>query len=106
MLRGSVLSWMSFVSCFLVIGLAMETTGFALSLALGAISVRQQRARWFYRSTGALLLVPDRPRLEAQPRNPSVESPAAAKGMAGSFGMDRRRNLRFWQLDDPKGSPE
>jgi len=39
LLRGSVLSWFSFVSCFLTIGLTLHTHGLAVSLALGAASV-------------------------------------------------------------------
>ena len=39
MLRGSVLSWISFASCFLVIGLALKAYGLAPSLALGALAV-------------------------------------------------------------------
>ena len=36
MLRGSVLSWISFASCFLAIGITLETIGLAPSLMLGA----------------------------------------------------------------------
>ena len=36
MLRGSVLSWISFASCFLAIGITLETIGLASSLILGA----------------------------------------------------------------------
>jgi hypothetical protein len=37
MLRGSVLSWFSFVSCFLMIGLWIEAVGTALAIALGVL---------------------------------------------------------------------
>ena len=38
-LRGSVLSWFSFVSCFLTIGLTLSSYGLAVSLVLGAASI-------------------------------------------------------------------
>lgn len=38
MLRGSVLSWIAFTSCFLVIGLSLEATGLALSIGLGVLA--------------------------------------------------------------------
>jgi hypothetical protein len=38
MLRGSVLSWISFASCFLVIGLALEAIGTGLAIGLGALA--------------------------------------------------------------------
>ena len=38
MLRGSVLSWIAFVSCFFVIGLALNSHGLAASLGLGALA--------------------------------------------------------------------
>jgi hypothetical protein len=38
MLRGSVLSWLSFVSCFLVIGLTLKSRGIAVSMGLGALA--------------------------------------------------------------------
>jgi hypothetical protein len=37
MLRGSVLSWFSFVSCFLTIGLWIEAVGTASAMALGVL---------------------------------------------------------------------
>jgi hypothetical protein len=38
MLRGSVLSWISFVSCFLAIGLSLEALGTALAIGLGVLA--------------------------------------------------------------------
>ena len=38
MVRGSVLSWIGFVSCFLVIGLALKPYGLAASLGLAALA--------------------------------------------------------------------
>jgi hypothetical protein len=38
MLRGSVLSWISFTSCFLVIGLSLEALGIALAIGLGVLA--------------------------------------------------------------------
>jgi hypothetical protein len=38
MLRGSVLSWNSFVSCFLAVGLSIETAGTAPAIGLGALA--------------------------------------------------------------------
>jgi len=38
MLRGSVLSWISFASCFLAIGLSLEAVGTALAIGLGALA--------------------------------------------------------------------
>ena len=38
MLRGSVLSWISFASCFLAIGLSLEAVGIALAIGLGALA--------------------------------------------------------------------
>jgi hypothetical protein len=38
MMRGSVLSWLSFVSCFLVVGLTLKSHGLAASLGLGALA--------------------------------------------------------------------
>jgi hypothetical protein len=38
MMRSSVLSWFSFVSCFLVIGLTLKSHGLAASLCLGALA--------------------------------------------------------------------
>jgi hypothetical protein len=38
MLRGSVLSWIAFASCFLAIGLSLEATGLALSICLGVLA--------------------------------------------------------------------
>lgn len=38
MLRGSVLSWTAFVSCFFVIGLTLNLHGLEASLALGALA--------------------------------------------------------------------
>ena len=38
MLRGSVLSWIAFVSSFFVIGLALNPYGLAASLGLGALA--------------------------------------------------------------------
>jgi hypothetical protein len=38
MLRGSVLSWIAFASCFLAIGLALEAQGLAVALALGMLA--------------------------------------------------------------------
>jgi hypothetical protein len=38
MLRGSVLSWISFASCFLVIGLSLEALGIALAIGLGVLA--------------------------------------------------------------------
>ena len=38
MMRGSVLSWFGFVSCFLVIGLTLKSNGLAASLGLGALA--------------------------------------------------------------------
>jgi hypothetical protein len=37
MLRGSVLSWFAFASCFLVIGLSVEKLGIAVSMSFGAL---------------------------------------------------------------------
>ena len=38
MLRGCVLSWISFASCFLAIGLSLEAVGVALAIGLGALA--------------------------------------------------------------------
>jgi hypothetical protein len=38
MLRRSVLSWNSFASCFLAIGLSLETAGTSLAIGLGALA--------------------------------------------------------------------
>jgi hypothetical protein len=38
MLRGSVLSWISFASCFLAIGLSLETIGTVWAIGLGALA--------------------------------------------------------------------
>jgi hypothetical protein len=38
MLRGSVLSWIAFASCFLAIGLALEAQGLAAAFALGVLA--------------------------------------------------------------------
>jgi hypothetical protein len=38
MLRGSALSWISFASCFLAIGLSLETFGTGMAIGLGAIA--------------------------------------------------------------------
>jgi hypothetical protein len=38
MLRGSVLSWISFTSCFVVIGLLLEALGVALAIGLGVLA--------------------------------------------------------------------
>ena len=38
MMRSSVLSWFGFVSCFLVIGLTLESNGLAASIGLGALA--------------------------------------------------------------------
>ena len=38
MLRGSVLSWISFASCFLAIGLCLETLGTTLAIGLGVLA--------------------------------------------------------------------
>lgn len=38
MLRGSVLSWFAFVSCFLVTGLLIEKLGIAVSMSLGVLA--------------------------------------------------------------------
>jgi hypothetical protein len=38
MLRGSVLSWISFASCFLAIGLSLEAVGTAVAIDLGALA--------------------------------------------------------------------
>jgi hypothetical protein len=38
MLRGSVLSWFSFASCFLTIGLLIEKLGIAVSMSFGALA--------------------------------------------------------------------
>ncbi len=38
MLRGSILSWISFASCFLAIGLSLEALGIALAIGLGVIA--------------------------------------------------------------------
>jgi hypothetical protein len=38
MLRGSVLSWISFASCFLVIGRSLEAVGTALAIGLGTLA--------------------------------------------------------------------
>jgi hypothetical protein len=38
MLRGSVLSWISFASCFVVIGLSLEALGIALAIGLGVFA--------------------------------------------------------------------
>jgi hypothetical protein len=37
-LRGSVLSWVSFASCFLAIGVSLEAAGTALAIGLGAFA--------------------------------------------------------------------
>ena len=51
MLRGSVLSWASFASCFLTIGLTLPSYGLGASLLLGAASVV---------ATSVLVLMADR----------------------------------------------
>jgi hypothetical protein len=38
MLRGSVLSWIAFASCFLAVGLALEAQGLAVAFALGVLA--------------------------------------------------------------------
>jgi hypothetical protein len=38
MLRGSVLSWISFASCFLAIGLSLEALGIASAIGLGVLA--------------------------------------------------------------------
>lgn len=38
MLRGSVLSWISFASCFVAIGLSLEALGTALAVGLGVLA--------------------------------------------------------------------
>jgi hypothetical protein len=38
MLRGSVLSWIAFASCFLVIGLSLEALGLAAAIGLGMLA--------------------------------------------------------------------
>ena len=38
MIRGSVLSWFAFVSCFLAIGLTLKSHGLAASLCVGALA--------------------------------------------------------------------
>jgi hypothetical protein len=38
MLRGNVLSWLSFTSCFLAIGLSLEPLGIAVAIGLGALA--------------------------------------------------------------------
>jgi hypothetical protein len=38
MLRGCALSWLSFVSCFVVIGLSLETLGTVWAIGLGALA--------------------------------------------------------------------
>ena len=38
MLRGSILSWFSFASCFLTIGLWVEVVGTALAVSLGVLA--------------------------------------------------------------------
>jgi hypothetical protein len=38
MLRGIVLSWLSFASCFLAIGLSLETQGIALAIGVGVLA--------------------------------------------------------------------
>ncbi len=38
MLRGCVLSWISFASCFLAIGLSLEALGTALAIGLGVLA--------------------------------------------------------------------
>src|SRR5262245_7227738 len=43
MLRGSVLSWIAFVSSFFVIGLALNQYGLAASRGLGALALASRR---------------------------------------------------------------
>lgn len=38
MLRGSILSWIAFASCFVAIGLSLEAAGLALSVCLGVVA--------------------------------------------------------------------
>jgi hypothetical protein len=59
MLRGSVLSWFGFASCFLVIGLLIEKLGIAVSMGFGAFAVIATSALvlWLDR-VGALPTVP------------------------------------------------
>jgi hypothetical protein len=53
MLRGSVLSWISFESCFLTIGFSLEALGTALAIGLGALAAV---------ATSVLVLWMERPR--------------------------------------------
>ena len=52
MLRGCVLSWISFASCFVVIGLSLEVMGSALAIVLGALAaiVTSVLVLWMERS--------------------------------------------------------
>jgi uncharacterized membrane protein len=38
MLRGIVLSWIAFASCFLAIGLSLEALGVAMAICLGILA--------------------------------------------------------------------
>jgi len=67
MLRGSVLSWIAFVSCFFVIGLTLNPHGLAASLGFGALA-----------AVGTTILVlwvdrraASRPRMPVQAKRPT-----------------------------------